>query len=159
MSKRHRGFIENYQARASTVALLERVQAVLALYAAHLPLTIRQIFYRLVGAKTADGSVGYEKTEQAYERLGEAIGKARRAGRIDFAAIRDDGAIRQDPFGYDGIDDFMRRSTSSSTATASIARSASRMFTILACEAGGMVPQLARVAGSVWRFGHIGRRL
>jgi hypothetical protein len=73
MSKRHRGFIENYQPRASTVALLEPVQAVLDLYAAYLPLTIRQIFYRLVGA-----GEGYEKTEKAYERLLEAIGKARR---------------------------------------------------------------------------------
>ena len=50
MSKRHRGFIENYAPRASTVFLLDRVQAVLDLYAAYLPLTIRQIFYRLVGA-------------------------------------------------------------------------------------------------------------
>ena len=54
MSKRHRGFIENYQPRAATVDLIERVQAVLRLYAAFLPLTIRQIFYRLVGA--SDGS-------------------------------------------------------------------------------------------------------
>lgn len=78
MSKRHRGFIEDYQPRASTIALLERVRVVLAVYAEHLPLTIRQIFYRLVGAPGEAGA--YEKTEQAYERLGEAIGKARRAG-------------------------------------------------------------------------------
>ena len=37
MSKRHRGFIDNYQPRVATVALIERVKAVLDLYADHLP--------------------------------------------------------------------------------------------------------------------------
>jgi len=47
--------------------------------------TTRQIFYRLVG------SLGYEKTEQANERLGEHLSRARRAGVIAWDAIRDDG--------------------------------------------------------------------
>jgi len=57
------------------LALIERVLAVLTEYAAHLPLTCRQIFYRLVGAR----GEGFEKSEKAYERLAETIGKARRA--------------------------------------------------------------------------------
>jgi hypothetical protein len=147
MSKRHRGFIENYQPRASTVFLLDRVQAVLDLYAAYLPLTIRQIFYRLVGAKTADGSVGYEKTEQAYERLGEAIGKARRAGLIDFGAIRDDGVVRENPFDFDGLDDFIAYIGQNIDGYKLNRQIGQPVFTILACEAAGMVPQLAREAG------------
>ena len=43
--------------------LLGQVEAVLDEYADYLPLTVRQIFYRLVGA------YGYEKTERAYARL------------------------------------------------------------------------------------------
>ena len=39
------------------LALIERVLAVLTEYAAHLPLTCRQIFYRLVGAR----GEGFEK--------------------------------------------------------------------------------------------------
>lgn len=35
--------------RQASVALIEKTRAVLAEYAAQLPLTIRQIFYRLVG--------------------------------------------------------------------------------------------------------------
>jgi len=58
---------------------------VLAEYAEQLPLTLRQIFYRMVGA------YGYEKTEQAYERLGETLNKARRARVIGMDAIRVDG--------------------------------------------------------------------
>lgn len=147
MSKRHRGFIENYKPRTDTLELIERVKAVLAEYADHLPLTVRQIFYRLVGAKTADGSVGYDKTEKAYERLGETTGKARRAGLIDFAAIRDDGAIRDDPFGYSGVDHFLA-TVERRVDTYRLDRQIGQpMFTILGCEAGGMVPQLARLAG------------
>ena len=83
MSKRRRGFHEAYQPRTATRALIDRVLAVLIEYAAYLPLTVRQIFYRLVGAPDAaraDG--GYPKTEQAYERLAETIGKASRASRF-----------------------------------------------------------------------------
>jgi hypothetical protein len=31
------------------------------------------------------------------------------AGLIDFDAIRDDGAVRENPFGYDGVDDLLER--------------------------------------------------
>jgi hypothetical protein len=82
---RPRGFIARWTPRAETIALLDRVRAVLADYAEQLPLTLRQIFYRLVGAYS------YEKTEAAYERLGETLNKARRARFIDMDAIRDDG--------------------------------------------------------------------
>jgi len=43
------------------LALLDQVQAVLDEYQDHLPLTNRQVFYRLVGA------FDYPKTESAYE--------------------------------------------------------------------------------------------
>jgi hypothetical protein len=146
MSKRHRGFIEVFRPRAATSALIERVQEVLVLYADHLPLTLRQIFYRLVGAAAADGMVGYPKTEQAYERLGEAVVKARRAGLIDFDAIRDDGAVRENPSGYDGIDGALRTIEYIVDNYRLSRQIGQPVYTILACEAAGMVPQLARVA-------------
>ena len=65
--------------------LLGQVQAILVEYEDYLPLTVRQIFYRLVGA------YGFEKTERAYERLGNHLVRARRAQIIRFDAIRDDG--------------------------------------------------------------------
>jgi len=58
-----------------TAALVEDVKDVLEDYRAHLPLTIRQVFYRLVAA------YDYPKDERAYERLGYALGRARRAGQ------------------------------------------------------------------------------
>jgi hypothetical protein len=81
---RVRGFAP-WTPRASTEQLLAQVDLVLAEYVDHLPLTLRQIFYRLVGA------YAYEKTEQAYERLCEHLNRARRARRISMDVIRDDG--------------------------------------------------------------------
>jgi hypothetical protein len=63
---RVRGFAP-WSPRAETQVLLDQVRAVLGEYEDYLPLTIRQIFYRLVGAYE------YEKTERAYERLCEHL--------------------------------------------------------------------------------------
>ena len=58
--------------KPATLGLIETVRRIIAEYP--LALTIRQVFYRLVGAH------GYEKTERAYNNLGEALNRARRAG-------------------------------------------------------------------------------
>jgi hypothetical protein len=50
MSARPRGFIDGWRPRVETQALLDQVIRVLAEYAERLPLTLRQTFYRLVGA-------------------------------------------------------------------------------------------------------------
>ena len=97
---RARGFAPwNPQAPAQT--LLVQVQAVLAEYAAYLPITCRQVFYRLVGAHQ------FDKTERAYERLCETLNRARRAGLIPMDAIRDDGGHRIVPPAWEGSDDFL----------------------------------------------------
>jgi hypothetical protein len=70
---RPRGFIEDWRPRQRSLDLLAKVEAIIAEYA--MPLTIRQIFYRLVGR------YGYDKTEQAYDNLREPLTKARRAQR------------------------------------------------------------------------------
>ena len=68
---RPRGFAA-WNPTAGCLALIEKVLAVLAEYGAYLPLT--------------------------YERLGEKIARACRAGIIDFGAIRDDGSDWRMPF-------------------------------------------------------------
>jgi len=72
---RWRGPRPDWRPQAKTRALLADVQAVLDEYADHLPLTGRQIFYRLVTA-------GYPKTMVAYTALLEMLVNARRAGTI-----------------------------------------------------------------------------
>jgi hypothetical protein len=87
---RVRGFAP-WRPSGKSQALLEIVHTILVEYVNYLPLTVRQIFYRLVGA------YDYPKTERAYKNLGEKLNRARRAGLVDWAAIRDDGIIKRVP--------------------------------------------------------------
>ena len=52
---------------SATLAMIERVRAVLVLYVAHLPLTIRQIFSRLVASPSRDATVGQGSNGTAEE--------------------------------------------------------------------------------------------
>ncbi|MCL7430367.1 hypothetical protein [Streptomyces sp. YS415] len=66
-----------------------------------LPVTARQVFYRLVRA------VRYPEEERAYDRLQEALNRARRARLIPTDAIRDDRAASAGHFfGYNGPAEF-----------------------------------------------------
>ena len=90
---RVRGFAP-WSPGADTRDVLKLVRLVLIEYADYLPLTVRQIFYRLVGVHD------YEKTEQGYKRLGEILNRARRAGLVSFDALRDDGFTRTSELGW-----------------------------------------------------------
>jgi hypothetical protein len=140
MSPRPRGFITNWRPRADTLALLDQVQGVLEEYADQLPLTLRQIFYRLVGAH------GYEKTERAYDRLGEALNKARRARSIEMDAIRDDGFISQARLSFGSVEAFFDTAIKLAEGLRLERQRGQERRLVLWCEASGMVPQLARVA-------------
>src|SRR5262245_40171934 len=135
---RVRGFAE-WSPHRKTRALLVHVNAVLHEYADHLPLTIRQIFYRLVGAH------GYEKTEQSYDRLIEYLNRARRARMIPMDAIRDDGGAIHKPVSYRSAGEFLAtvRWRAERFRLDRTAGQECRLAVI--CEAAGMVPQLSRV--------------
>jgi hypothetical protein len=136
---RVRGFAP-WAPRGTTLELLEQVRGVLDEYEDYLPLTIRQIFYRLVGAHN------YEKTEHAYARLCEHLNRARRARIIPMASIRDDGGVISAPDSSDSVEQFMR-TIRAMAADFTLDRSAGQKTRLVVdCEAVGMVPQLERVA-------------
>ena len=136
----------------ATVDVLDNVKDVLREYQAHLPLTVRQIFYRLVG------QYGFEKTELAYNRLCEYLVRARRAGMIDFDDIRDDGTIiwhvlslscgdwGRAGAGFAGEAGFARDVRNLARNYRRDRLSEQPIALELWCEAAGMVPQLALVA-------------
>lgn len=135
---RPRGFAD-WKPQTKTAALIEQIKAILNEYQAHLPLTIRQIFYRLVGAH------GYEKTEKGYQRLCDNLSRARRARLISFDVIRDDGFSRTGWMGWSGIDcakDYITKEASKYRIDRQLGQSEKL---IVWCEAQGMVPQLERV--------------
>ena len=112
---------------------------ILAEYVDMLPVTERQIFYRLVGA------YGYPKTENAYERLTYYLVRARRARMIPFEYIRDDGAAVMEEHHYSGEEDFYRyiREEGERYERDKLARQ--KVDIRVYCEAVGMMPQLRRV--------------
>jgi hypothetical protein len=136
---RVRGFAP-WSPHGATLQLLDQVRAVLVEYGDHLPLTIRQIFYRLVGAHN------YEKTERAYARLCEHLNRARRARIISMDAIRDDGGTIIRPSGWDSVEHF-QLAVRHSAERFTLDRSAGQKTRLVViCEAGGMAPQLGRIA-------------
>jgi hypothetical protein len=133
--KRPKGYAP-WQPRKETQAILAQVDEVLREYRAHLPLTVRQIFYRLVGA------FGYPKTEQAYERLGNYLVRARRAKLVPFEAIRDDSASVMDHLHFDGEEDFYAYVHALGRNYTQDKLAVQRVAIRLHCEAEGMMPQL-----------------
>jgi len=140
-STRVRGFAP-WNPRAETLALISRVQDILATYQAQLPLTNRQIFYILVGSDE-----GYPKTENAYARLCEYLNRARRAGMINFSAIRDDGTQSSGFPGWNSPDGFWGYVRRLARGYEHNLTDGQPYHTELWVEAGGMVPQAAAVAG------------
>lgn len=135
---RPRGFAP-YSPRGDAKALLDAVGVVLAAFRAQLPLTIRQIFYRLVA------TTGFPKSEKAYRRLAEILNRARRGGLIPWNAIRDDGFHRPGNLGWDGPDDVLS-SIGDTLGRFTLDRQTGQDRRVVVwCEAGGMVPQLANV--------------
>lgn len=133
--KRPKGYAV-WRPRAETEDVLSQVDEVLSEYRDYLPLTVRQIFYRLVGAH------GYPKTERSYERLGNYLVRARRARMIPFEAIRDDSASVMQHLHFEGENDFyahVHRLGRNYTQD----KLAGQGYAIrLHCEAEGMMPQM-----------------
>lgn len=119
--------------------VLDQVKAVLEEYKDYLPITNRQIFYRLVGA------FGFEKTEKAYKRLCNYLTRARRARIIRFSAIRDDKVNSAVHVGWDSLDEF-KEGIRESAEGYELDRQIGQPHHIeLWCEAEGMMPQMSRV--------------
>ena len=139
---RPRGFLDNWNPRPATADLIGNVQEVIAEFRAYLPLTIRQIFYRLV----AGGLIG--KTEKDYKRLCETLNKARRARMVPFAAIRDDGVTTNSPEGflYGSAADLTQYLRDAVDYAGLHPATDQPVHQLVICEAAGMVPQLATTA-------------
>lgn len=136
---RVRGFAP-WKPSAKSEALIADVLRVLKEYEHVLPLSVRQVFYRLVA------TAAYAKTEASYKALGEAMNRARRAGLVPFSAIRDDGHKVERPLFWGGEAEFLR-SMQSRVDWFRLDRQLgqeTRLFVL--SEAAGVVPMLAQIA-------------
>lgn len=138
-SRRPRGYAE-WRPQAKTQVLIRRVLGVLDEYEDHLPLTIRQVFYRLVA------TAGYPKDENAYGRLSEHMNRARRAGLIPFEAIRDDGIVTAGAECFADPEAFWDDVASRVRDYHRDRQAGQQVAVELWCEAVGMLQQLRKVA-------------
>lgn len=129
-----------WKPEAATLAVVDDVKAVLSEYRAHLPLTLRQVFYRLVATRD------FEKTERSYKRLGEILNRARRAGFVRFEDIRDDGVVVARPKAWGDANDFRLAVIDSAESFKLDRQDGQSIRLFIAVEATGMVPQVARIA-------------
>jgi hypothetical protein len=135
--RRPKGYAD-WSPRATTRVILEQVDTVFEEYTEHLPLTIRQVFYRLVASSR------YPKTVQAYENLSEKLNRARRAKVIPFSYLRDDGIVHYSPTWYEGTDAFLADARRRADGYRRDRQDGQDRFIELWCESAGMAPQLAR---------------
>lgn len=140
---RPRGF-SAWRPRAASRVVVEQVVAVLEEYRGQLPVTGRQIFYRLVAEH------GLEKSEQAYERIGRVLTMGRRSGLIPWASIRDDGFRCSTRSTWTSGEEFVETlRVWAESGYRGDRQAGQERRVVLWCEAAGMVPQLER-AGAEW---------
>jgi hypothetical protein len=141
MSKRKRGFAP-YSPKGFALQLIENIKGILDEYrlAGILPITLRQLFYRLVVL------YAYEKTEKAYKSLGETLNRARRAAMISMDHIRDDGFNLPGEWWYEDKADFWSNVEHSAKSFTLDRQALQDRRVLLWCEANGMRPQLQRIA-------------
>jgi hypothetical protein len=139
---RVRGFA-SWSPRPDTLRVVAQVQAVLDEYREHLPMSGRQVFYRLVGR------YGFPKDERAYDRLQEYLNRARRAGMIPMTAIRDDRAVTMGGGGgYEGPDQFWETVKASAHSYRRPLDEGQPRAVEVWVEATGMIPMVAAVTSS-----------
>ncbi|MEO3846349.1 hypothetical protein ABGB09_01660 [Streptomyces sp. B8F3] len=138
---RPRGYAD-WTPRPHVQRLVSQVLGVLEENRKFLPMTARQVFYRLVGAH------GYDKTEQAYARLLETLNRARRARMIPMHDIRDDGGTEHAAGGWDSPDQFWQAVKGSAESYRHALDDGQPVAVEVWVEAAGMVPMVARVAGT-----------
>jgi hypothetical protein len=136
--KRPKGYAP-WRPHNKTVRLIKQVKEVLEEYRDYLPLTARQIFYRLVGTKD------YPKNEAAYKKLCEHLVRARRAKMIPFDNIRDDGISLMAYAHYADENAFYKHVHDEGKAYKRDKLARQGLDIRVYCEAAGMMPQLERV--------------
>lgn len=129
-----------YTPQNKTQQMFNDVNAILEEYKDQLPLTIRQVFYRLVA------KYGFQKTESAYTILQTRLGQARRGNLIPMEALRDDGENWIEPYGYSNSAEAVQSARNTLEYGNLNPKTLQPILTLVLCEAVGMAPMLSNVA-------------
>jgi hypothetical protein len=120
----------------SPAEIVSIVQSIIIDNDAILPLTLRQIFYIMLGH-------GYTKSDKSYKRLCEIMNKARRARLVDLDVIRDDGFTVVGEGRWNDEESLIEIFKANAKYAMFERQMGQDVYLMLWCEAAGMVPQLA----------------
>jgi hypothetical protein len=139
--RRTKGPKVNWKPRPETVALLADVQAILdeADRDGVLPLSVRAVFYRLVGLGR------YPKSAKFAASVSGHLSEARRAGLVPWYAIYDSGETWRGGRGWESAERWLA-SVKERAEVFRLDRTVGQPRLILWCEAAGLVPLVARAA-------------
>ena len=133
------GYLHDWKPYRKGQVMLGQVKCILAEYAAYLPLTCRQIYYRMIG------EFGHPKGEKFERSLYDLLVNARRAREIPFEHIRDDGIMNCGGVWYDDVEGVWRSVDGALAAAQRNKQEGQPQRMEVWCEAAGMVPQLRRI--------------
>jgi hypothetical protein len=138
--RKPRGPIDNWSPNASTRALIADVLAILEEFAAYWPLSVRAVYYRLLGTGR------YAKGAGLASRVSEHVSNARRAGVIPWEAISDSSAERFASRWWRDERDWLEDARSWAEQFRLNRQEGQEQRLLVWCEAKGMAPMLASVA-------------
>lgn len=140
-----RGYTK-FNPNGDTEYWLRCAQRVIEAYRANWPLTVRQVFYRMVA------SYDFPKREGDYQRLVRIIAKARRSSLVDdengisFDSIRDDRGQSREPWEFESPEAYLDYLVAI-TADFHLERQVGQDHVLeMWCEAAGMVPIMTGIA-------------
>lgn len=137
-----RGYAK-WNPKPETLYWVHQVSKVLDEYEDYLPITLRQVFYDLV-------SRGYEKSEEAYGRLGTWVARARRAQMLPFDAFSDEQGRAHEVMAWASADGFWEDVEENFEHYRRHRMNGQPIRVEVWSEATGIGKQLQRVA---WRYG------
>jgi hypothetical protein len=137
--RRARGPIDNWRPQARTLRLVVDVTEVLEENRDYWPLSVRTIYYRLLGTGR------YGKAAGLAARVGEHVANARRAGVIPWEAIFDSSMTRIESRWWDDEHDWLADARSWAEDFRLDRQQGQAQRLLVWCEAKGMAPMLATV--------------
>ncbi len=131
------GYYREWRPSSKSKIMLGRVKCILDEYAEYLPLTVRQIYYRMIAA------FKYEKGDTFKDALYAMMVLARRAEEIPFWKIRDDGI--QGGGAWYSLRTFLKGHDDELHTYATDQQIWQKVRMEAWCESAGMRPQIAKV--------------
>jgi hypothetical protein len=133
-----RGYVDDWKPQRKTHIMIGQIKDILEEYPEHLPLTCRQVYYRMIA------KYRHPKGDSFRDSLYRVLNLARRSQMIEFEDIRDDGILGGGWRWFDNPQEMVDSWAQQADGFSRDVQSGQPVSIQVWCEAAGMVPQLER---------------